>query len=390
MRKKTFGIAKVLAILTMVTMMTSNAHADTDDLSMPRNSSDPVMLRLAGGSGELEAAEASEMLQVYVGTSDLCCEVRTPIAGRYLLDNDTLSFTPAFGFDVGQDYVVRVRISGSNGGLASFTIPSEGPSVDAAVTATFPSGDVLPENVLRFYIHFSTPMSPQVAFDYIKLRDAAGNVDNAAFMRFKQELWNEDRTRLTVLIDPGRIKREVATNVELGPALRAGQHYTLSVEGGWPSADGASVLPTFSRTFSVSPALRQRPDVRLWQTTAPSIGTSDPLYIAFDRPFDRHLLSKDIQVVAGDDQVIEGKVHVGEGETSWSFTPHNAWTQKELVVHASTALEDVAGNNFRDLLDHVANTGAADATAQSIQIGLKNCPEESEPITPNAKANSQC
>jgi hypothetical protein len=116
--------------------------------------------------------------------------------------------------------------------------------------------------------------------------------------------------------------------------------------------------------------------VRLWQTTVPSIGTSDPLYIAFDRPFDRHLLSKDIQVVAGDGQVVKGKVHVGEGETSWSFTPHNAWTQKGLVVHASTALEDVAGNNFRDLLDHVENTGAADATAQSIQIGLKNCPEE--------------
>ena len=36
-------------------------------------------------------------------------------------------------------------------------------------------------------------------------------------MRLKQELWNEDLVRLTVLIDLGRIKRNVATNVELGP-----------------------------------------------------------------------------------------------------------------------------------------------------------------------------
>jgi hypothetical protein len=372
-RKKLFGIANTLAILTVVTMTTSNSYADTDGLSVPRHSSDPVTVRLAGGSGELEAAEASEMLQVYVGTSDLCCEGRTPIAGRYLFDNDTLSFTPAFGFDVGQDYVVRVRISGSNDGLAPFTIPSEGPIVDAAVTATFPSGVILPENVLRFYIHFSTPMSPQVAFDYIKLRDAAGNIDNAAFMRFKQELWNEDRTRLTVLIDPGRIKREVATNVELGPALRVGQLYTLSVEGGWPSADGASVLPDFSRTFAVSEALRELPDVGLWQGTSPCAESRDPLLITFDRPFDRHLLTTDIRLFSVGRSIIGGVVLVGEDERSWTFIPNDPWADEEMEIVANAALEDVAGNNFHDLLDHLRDADAVEVSSTALSIRPRNC-----------------
>ena len=153
------------------------------------------------------------------------------MAGRYALTDDTLTFSPAFGFDPGQDYVARVWTSRNGHALVAFRLPLEAATVPAAVTEIYPSGETLPENVLRFYIHFSAPMTPHVAFDYIKLRDASGTVDDAAFMRFKQELWNEDRTRLTVLIDPGRIKRDVATNLELGPALLAGQQYTLSVDG---------------------------------------------------------------------------------------------------------------------------------------------------------------
>lgn len=46
-------------------------------------------------------------------------------------------------------------------------------------------------------------MRLQVAFDDIKLLDHDGNVDDAAFMRFKQELWKADRVRLALLIERG-------------------------------------------------------------------------------------------------------------------------------------------------------------------------------------------
>ena len=133
-------------------------------------------------------------------------------------------------------------------------------------------------------------MKPHVAFDYIKLRDASGVADDAAFTRFKQDLWNENRTWLTVLIDPGRSKRNVVTNVELGPALREGQRYTLTVDAGWLSADGRSVLPAFKKRFTFGAPLRAFPDVRMWEVTSPCVGTKKSLAMTFDRPFDRHLL----------------------------------------------------------------------------------------------------
>ena len=191
--------------------------------------------------------------------------------------------------------------------------------------------------------------------------------------QFKQELWNEDRTRLTVLIDPGRIKREVATNVELGPALRAGQRYTLSVEGGWPSADGASVLPAFYRPLLVTDPLRTRPDTGLWRSNAPCVGTREALEITFDRPFARQLLSKDIQVTTKDGRIVGGMILVGASETSWSFTPEEAWTQNEVVVVASTDLEAVAGNNFRDLLDHSQTSEDIEVATYAFPITLNSC-----------------
>ncbi len=365
------GIANALAILLVVAMMGSPAHTDDGGVSLPQTEAEPVVMLLSERTPD--QANPSELLQVFVGAENPCCEGRTPIAGRYALTDKTLTFSPAFGFDLGQDYVVRVWTRQSEYRLFQFRVPLETAPAPAAVTEIYPSGDVLPENVLRFYVHFSTPMSPHVAFDYIKLRDATGNADEAAFMKFKQELWNEDRTRLTVLIDPGRIKREVATNLELGPALLAGNEYTLSIEGGWPSADGTSVLPGFSRTFNVSEALRERPDANSWEVLSPCMDTTEPLHINFDRPFDRHLLTRDIHVADGEGGAIEGIIKVGEGESSWSFTPNEPWFHEKLQVAASTELEDVAGNNFHDLLDHVRNDETSSVSSTSLSINLKSC-----------------
>ena len=363
----------MLAILMLATMTSSIAHANDDGLSLPRHGSGPVAVRLSEDDVDWETVNRTDLLQVFVGEIDRCCEGRTPVAGRYELGNNALTFTPAFSFVAGQNYVARARIPGTGEKLANFSIPSKGQMREARVTDTYPSGDTLPENLLRFFLHFSVPMSPHVAFDYIKLRDAEGIADEAAFMRFKQELWNEDRTRLTILIDPGRIKRDVATNLELGPALLAGQHYSLSVDGGWPSADGSSLLPAFSKSFGVGEGLRERPDVRFWQATPPCLGTADPLKITFDRPFDRHLLNKDIHVSVGDGQLVDGVIHIGDRETSWSFTPNEPWGQEDLHIVANAELEDVAGNNFRDLLDQAASTPDRRVSERAMTVRLESC-----------------
>lgn len=357
-------------------MSRSHALAEDSLIGLPTHADDPITLRAADGIAAWQTLEGDDLLQVFVGSSERCCEGKVPIAGRYGREGDALTFTPAFPLVAGQAYTARIQAAGPEPDQVTFAIPFTTPAVDAVVTDVFPSGDVLPENLLRFYVHFSVPMAPHAAFDHIQLLDASGSADQAAFMRFKQELWNEDRTRLTVLFDPGRIKREVATNVELGPAIEAGKPYRIAIAGGWPSADGRSTLADFSKSFTASSALRERPDVQRWQVTSPCRDSRDALELVLDRPFDRHRLEGALRVVTGDGHNVAGTVQIGTDERVWRFTPDQAWTGHEVRVVVDSRLEDVAGNNFRDLLDQPLTEERRDEPTTELSVPLRNCGEQ--------------
>lgn len=135
----------------------------------------------------------------------------------------------SYNFIEGQRYVVLSRESDSSEVLTEFMIQSAAEMVSPKVVAIYPDSPVIPVNTLRFYLHFSTPMKPHAATEFIRLVDASGVEDTAAFMSFKQELWSEDRMRLTMLMGPGRIKRGEAQNLAIGPALLENDHYTLVI-----------------------------------------------------------------------------------------------------------------------------------------------------------------
>lgn len=352
------------------------AFAREGGLTFPSQINEPVELNLASVNVSGNHAEYSRLLQVYVGKADACCTNRTPIAGQYEEDAGVVKFLPTYEFVEGQNYVVRLRQAGTEEDpvhtLTEFNIQSDALPAPALVTNIYPSGNSLPENVLRFYIHFSKPMKPHVAFDYIKLIDSTGNIDDAAFMKFKQELWSEDRRRLTLLMDPGRIKRNVSTNLRLGPALRKDQHYSLVVESGWPAANGKQALTRFTKPFRASDALREIPDVNQWEVTAPTIGTTSVLKIKLGRPFDNQLLRSDIKVVSESGVDIPGEIVVEYNETEWHFQPHDRWTDKKISIVVDSELEDVAGNNFRDLLDHSIDTETKQIRSTSITVELRS------------------
>lgn len=352
--------------------MSAVTLAEGNRISLPRRVDAPITLRLGPGEVASAASDPANVLQVFVGSPHQCCEGRLPVAGAYGHDGSGLVFTPAFGFVSDVDYVARVAI-GDGEQLVPFRIPTEHEAVDAIVTDVFPSADTLPENVLRFYLHFSVPMAPHVAFDHIALHDASGVPDDAAFMRFKQELWNPDRTRLTVLIDPGRIKRQVATNVGLGPALQAGQQFRLSVAEGWPSADGTGALPAFSKTFTVSDPIRERPDVGRWQVVAPCVGTLEPVEVRFDCSFDRHQLQDGIRILTDHRNGVAGTVQIDAHERGWRFIPTAPWAGDRIRIVVDPSLEDVAGNNFRELLDATVREETPDPVGTERAVSLRIC-----------------
>jgi hypothetical protein len=112
------------------------------------------------------------------------------------------------------------------------------------VEKVFPSSDALPENLLRFYVYFSNSMQRGRAEAEIALLGPDGEPASDTLYRVPVELWDRSMKCLTVLLDPGRLKRGVGPNRELGPPLKAGQVYTLAVGAGILDLSGRGLHKT--------------------------------------------------------------------------------------------------------------------------------------------------
>ncbi|NIP93248.1 MAG: hypothetical protein GWO24_07240, partial [Akkermansiaceae bacterium] len=91
-------------------------------------------------------------------------------------------------------------------------VPAARPGPRTTVTHVAPGADVLPFNLLKFYLHFSAPMTRGRAYQHITLRHHDGQPVADPFLELPEELWNPEMTRLTILLDPGRIKRGLLPN----------------------------------------------------------------------------------------------------------------------------------------------------------------------------------
>lgn len=342
------------------------ALAQEGGLNLPKAPTSTVRLNLDRPLGGDPAA----WLKVFVGPAQACCAGRSAIAGHYTAAEDVIAFQPAFPFLRGETYTVLWTPNARHSRKTEFALDHEVALTAPNVTGIYPSGPVIPENTLRFYIIFSRPMQPHMAPQFIQLKDAEGAPDPAAFMSFKQELWNADRTRLTVLMDPGRIKRGVAQNLELGPALEQGRSYTLTVAAGWPAALGGALAQDTDVPFQIGPPLRERPDPNAWTVEAPALASQDPLVLRFDRPFDRVQLGRSLRVRTATGRPIDGRVEVDPDARAWRFTPRTPWSDPTVSVAIDARLEDVAGNNFRETLDHGLDTAPREVDTLSLSVGL--------------------
>jgi hypothetical protein len=56
------------------------------------------------------------------------------------------------------------------------------------------------------------------------------------------ELWDRSMQHLTILVDPGRLKRGVGPNRELGPPLKVGDEYALVAGSGLVDLSGEPLI----------------------------------------------------------------------------------------------------------------------------------------------------
>ncbi len=285
----------------------------------------------AGGPGSLS---------VFVAGSE------TPLFGELRGESDGLVFVPRFPLRPGVEYRAVYTPPAGAPVTASFRLPAPGSSPSTVVSRVFPSRDLLPENLLKFYLHFSAPMARGEAYRRTHLLDAEGKKVELPFLELGEELWDRSGTRLTLLFDPGRIKRGLKPREDSGPALEEGKSYTLLVESAWPDAEGRTLLREFRKAFRVAAPDDRQPDPSAWVIRPPRAGTTGPLLVELDEPLDEAMLHRAIAVLDGEGRPLAGRVEVDPDQVRWRFHPERTWKPGRHALSIDTTLEDLAGNSI--------------------------------------------
>jgi hypothetical protein len=194
-------------------------------------------------------------------------------------------------------------------------------------------------------------MDPGSALQHVHLMDESGREVTGAFLALDQELWDPARQRLTLLFDPGRVKRGVRTNIESGAPLAAGRRYRLVIDDGWTDGNGAPLASGFEHAFEVTEADRESPDPDRWRVKTPTPGTRAPLQVAFAEPLDHALAAGMLAVTDARGALVPGSVTLAEGDSIWTYAPERVWAAGDYTLRVGGALEDLAGNNVVRVFD---------------------------------------
>lgn len=265
---------------------------------------------------------------------------RPAMAGEWTVEKDRITFTPKYVLKPATKY----RILGIDKGLTVLTPPA-GSHKRTVVTRIYPTAPEIPENILRFYIEFNQPMPRGDVYEYVDIYTDKGKKVEWAFVRLFEELWNDDQTRLTLLIDPGRIKKEVKPRVDLGPVFENDKKYTLVVSGKWPTLDGKTLGKDLRKSITVTPPVDEAIDPKKWKLSMPS-DTTGPLAATFDRVMDHHLLIRALSIADADGKVVIGTTESTKDDHGWTFRPKEQWKPGKYNLRIETVLEDVCGNRI--------------------------------------------
>jgi hypothetical protein len=285
------------------------------------------------------------------------------MCGRHELVGGDLRFLPHFPFESGVRYHARFDPRPCGGSEAEgvltleFCPPGRIDAERTRVEQVFPSGGSLPENLLRFYVRFSNPMRRGRASDEIVLLGADGRPVSDVLYRPPVELWDRSMRHLTILLDPGRLKRRVGPNRALGPPLKSGLDYTLVIGPGMIDSSGSSLGQSFHKVFRATEAVRDPVSVDQWIIHTPVVDGYQPVVLEFPRPLDWALLWQSITVASSGGEPIAGRIAIDRCERQWSFTPTARWAEGSYALRVAAALEDVCGNNTLAAFDKPLQSG---------------------------------
>src|ERR1700679_928105 len=188
-----------------------------------------------------------------------------------------------------------------------------------------PHANVLPANTLRFYIHFPRPAEAHFDRDHLWLLDEDEGAVRDPFLVLSQELWSVVGRRLTVMMEPGRIKRGLGADPSHEPALVVGRTYSLVV---------TALGQTARHTFRVSGPVLEAVDETHWRLLSPTVGSLDPAVVHFDRVMDAALCENEIGILTPSGEILQTRASLAPHGTAARLIPSHPWRPGEhrLVV----------------------------------------------------------
>jgi hypothetical protein len=275
-----------------------------------------------------------------------------PVLGEFEKEDDAIVFKPVVPFTAGLVYEI---FSGKEM-IGSISIPLPANARKTALIQIYPTTDTVPENLLKIYLEFSAPMREGEALQYIHLLDENRDTLHDVFLDLQPELWNKERTALTLWLDPGRIKRDLIPNRKMGNPLRKGNWYTLTVAPEWKDVQGLPIQKSVDKKFFVRERDSRSPELISWIIHTPKAGTNQPMQISFGESLDYFLIGETINILNEKNEIIQGQIKIAEKERMIVFTPQQPWKEGNYRLKVKAILEDLAGNNLNRPFDRDTKT----------------------------------
>lgn len=305
---------------------------------------------------ELGPNKQAAIFQVFPAWEDQSDVSDYAMLGDVSCEGNSIVFSAPFPLQQGLSYRIVFRWTRSPEQESfdfdqKIRVPTQKKQPSNRVVQVYPSASHIPANLLKIYIEFSGSMSLDLARKHVRLLDEKGHVLSGAFLDLAEELWNKDRTRLTLLLDPGRIKRGLAPNLSDGQPLKAGYKVQLEIDAGWLDGSGATLIEGFEKIYHVVSEDRSKPQTSSWLWQYPRQNTREPLLVEFPESMDAALLKSGLVVLDDSGRALGGQIQLGNNEKQWHFTPEMPWLGKRYQLQVTGLLEDLAGNNFTRLFD---------------------------------------
>ena len=271
---------------------------------------------------------------------------KNPILGEWQQVSNRLTFKPAVPLDASDTYYLKTNLDNYPWLTVETIRINRNGKKPVTVVGIYPSANELPENLLRFYVEFSQPMREDDFLSNVSFKDENGNDLSGIFLPSRYEYWNKERTMITLIFDPGRVKAGLRANQKMGRALQNGKKYQLVIESSCRALNGQKLDRKYSKEFVVTEEVNSVINPNEWIVTPPLANTKGSLILDFNRFIDHLNASTFIAVFDTNGHQISGTTELSNNASTWTFFPEKKWIKGKYKILVYNKLEDICGNNL--------------------------------------------